>query len=137
MSIFSNLEELPKEILIVISTFLDKSSKISFLFSCSYFLKNVKIKKIPKHLLMKQIVDDNHFSLLTWAKNLGCGFDTILNDYCKIAAKNDNFEMLKWLKENECPWNANTCSFAAYVGNFEMLKWLKENDCPWDENSCC
>jgi hypothetical protein len=43
---------------------------------------------------------------------------------------------LKWLRENGCPWNENTCINAAQIGNFKILKWARDNGCPWDEFTC-
>ncbi len=40
---------------------------------------------------------------------------------------------MKWLKENECPWDEWTFGYAALNGNLENMKWLKENECPWDK----
>ena len=39
---------------------------------------------------------------------------------------------MKWLKENNCPWNEETFEYAAKNGNLENMKWLLENNCPWD-----
>ena len=44
--------------------------------------------------------------------------------------------MLKWARENGCPWDEMTCANAASGGHLEMLKWARENGCPWDENTC-
>ena len=49
---------------------------------------------------------------------------------------NGHLEMLKWARENDCPWNEWTCVHAAYGGHLEVLKWLRENDCPWGERTC-
>jgi hypothetical protein len=40
--------------------------------------------------------------------------------------------MLKWARENECPWDAETCSSAARAGHLDILKWARENECPCD-----
>ena len=40
---------------------------------------------------------------------------------------------MKWLKENNCSWDAKTFKYASFNGNLGNMKWLKENDCPWDE----
>ena len=48
------------------------------------------------------------------------------------ATEYGNLEVIKWLKENGCPWDTRTCTFAALNGHLEVLKWLKENGCPWD-----
>jgi hypothetical protein len=40
--------------------------------------------------------------------------------------------MLKWARENGCPWDKWTCSHAAKGGHLEVLKWARENGCPWE-----
>ncbi len=47
-----------------------------------------------------------------------------------------NLPLLKWLREQGCPWNKNTCSYAAERGQLEVLKWAREHGCPWDEYTC-
>ena len=44
--------------------------------------------------------------------------------------------MLKWARENGCPWNEETCEYAAKHSHLETLKWARENGCPWDEWTC-
>ena len=43
--------------------------------------------------------------------------------------------MLKWARENGCPWDEMTCSWAAGNGHIELLRWARENGAPWDENT--
>ena len=54
---------------------------------------------------------------------------------CALAAYTGNLEMLKWLRDNECPWSASTCTFAAQNGNLEVLQWARGQNCPWDEHT--
>ena len=42
---------------------------------------------------------------------------------------------LKWARENDCPWDEETCTNAAEGGHLEVLKWARENDCPLDERT--
>jgi hypothetical protein len=44
--------------------------------------------------------------------------------------------VLKWARENDCPWDACTCAYAAKGGHLEVLRWARENGCPWDEMTC-
>ncbi len=37
---------------------------------------------------------------------------------------------MKWLRENNCPWDTLTFTMAVICSNLENLKWLKENGCP-------
>jgi len=44
--------------------------------------------------------------------------------------------MLKWARENGCPWDESTCSPAAKSGHLEVLKWVRENGCSWSQDTC-
>ena len=40
--------------------------------------------------------------------------------------------MLKWARENGCPWDTMTCADAAQYGHLDVLKWAIENGCDYD-----
>jgi hypothetical protein len=40
-----------------------------------------------------------------------------------------------WARENDCPWDEETCSHAARGGHLEVLKWARESGCPWTEDT--
>lgn len=42
------------------------------------------------------------------------------------------FEMVKWLKQQNCPWDSRTFQYAAMIGYIEIMEWLYQNNCPWD-----
>jgi hypothetical protein len=44
--------------------------------------------------------------------------------------------VLKWLRENGCPWSENTCVEAIYGGQLDTLEWLVENGCLYDYQRC-
>jgi hypothetical protein len=44
--------------------------------------------------------------------------------------------LLRWARENGCPWDERTCATAAAGGQLEVLQWARENGCPWDEMTC-
>jgi hypothetical protein len=46
-----------------------------------------------------------------------------------------HLEMLKWARENGCPWDEQTCYSAASGGHIEVLRWARENGCPWTESA--
>jgi hypothetical protein len=35
--------------------------------------------------------------------------------------------MLKWARENDCPWSVVTSWYAAEHGHLEVLKWAREH----------
>ena len=45
-------------------------------------------------------------------------------------------DVLKWLREEGCPWNDWTCAYAAEGGHLDVLKYARENGCLWDETTC-
>ena len=51
------------------------------------------------------------------------------------AAKGGHLKVLKWARENDCPWDG-TCMCAAKGGHLKVLKWARENDCPWNKWTC-
>lgn len=84
---------------------------------------------------------------MDWA--LQQGYASVWNDqstevqYSKIgekcsckAAKYGQLQALQWLRENECPWNCDTCHAAAEGGHLSCLKWARENGCPWNIVTC-
>jgi len=50
-----------------------------------------------------------------------------------VRGEGGHLEVLKWARENGCPWDEDTCAGAAEGGHLEVLKWARENGCPWDE----
>jgi hypothetical protein len=71
--------------------------------------------------------------ILKWARENECPW----NEYtCAMAAKGGHLEILKWARENGCRWDFMTCTAAAEEGHLEVLKWARENNCPWNEDTC-
>jgi len=58
--------------------------------------------------------------LLKWARENGCPWNQVV---CTKAAMHGHLELLKWAREQGCNWNENTCSFAASGGHLKVLKW--------------
>jgi hypothetical protein len=84
-------------------------------------------------LLCAYAARGGHLEVLKWSRENGCPWDKWT---CEYAAKGGHFEVLKWARENGCPWDENTCYLAAEGGYLEVLKWARDNDCPWDEATC-
>jgi hypothetical protein len=70
--------------------------------------------------------------VLKWARENGCPWD---EQTCAHAAEGGHLEVLKWARENGCPWDESTCWYAAEGGHLELLRWARENGAPWDENT--
>ena len=85
-----------------------------------------------KKNLCEDAAEHGHLDVLKWARDNGCPWD---EKTCYRAAKHGHLEVLKWARENGCPWNEGTCAGAAEGGHLEMLKWARENGCPMDEDT--
>jgi hypothetical protein len=48
----------------------------------------------------------------------------------RVAAKGGHLEVLKWARENGCPWDEDDVRVAAEGGHLETLKWARENELP-------
>ena len=71
--------------------------------------------------------------LLKWARENNRAWSA---DTCHYAALNGRLPALQYLHENGCPWDSYTCSSAAYNGHLPVLQYLHENGCPWDMRTC-
>ncbi|KAL6075282.1 Ankyrin repeat domain containing protein [Balamuthia mandrillaris] len=86
-------------------------------------------------------VKGGHMTVLKWiAQVLGNeapSLSSFSSDVsCAIAASNGNLEMLKWLHEQGCPWDASTFDRAAVSGDLEVAKWMHAQGCPWEASTC-
>ena len=62
--------------------------------------------------------------------------DELSDGLCTLAAEAGQHEILKWLRENDFPWDLETCRYAAAGGHLEVLQWARANGCPWDWRTC-
>lgn len=54
-------------------------------------------------------------------------------DLCYLAASNDAFDILIWLRSQQCAWDVRTASTAALNDHLNVLKWAMQQGCPWDQ----
>ena len=74
-----------------------------------------------------------NLELLKWMRENGCPWDKFT---CSAAAHGGQLEVLQWARANRCPWDEYTCTCAARRGNLQLLQWLRANGCPWDTYTC-
>jgi hypothetical protein len=72
------------------------------------------------------LIRHREIELLKWAHFKGLQFTP---DESETAARMGDFDTLKWLFENKCPFG-ETLTEAAKIGNFSMFKWAHENNAP-------
>jgi hypothetical protein len=51
------------------------------------------------------------------------------------AVRRGDMKILRWLKEQGCPWNARVFTVAIEKGDREIIRWLYEEECPIDKNT--
>lgn len=56
------------------------------------------------------------------------------NFVCNHAAAGNQLSILKWLRQQNYPWDKWTSLEAAINSNLECLVWILANGCPWNEN---
>lgn len=71
--------------------------------------------------------------VLRYVRENGCPWD---ESTCSYAAEYGHLECLKYARENSCPWNSYTCSYAARGGHLECLIYAHSHGCPWDRFTC-
>ena len=71
--------------------------------------------------------------LLKWTRENNLDWSA---DTCSAAARNGHLPALQYLHENGCPWYSYTCTQAASNGHLPALQYLHENGCPWDWSTC-
>lgn len=47
-----------------------------------------------------------------------------------------HLDVLRWLRDNWCPWDSQTCESATCGGHLAVLRWGREDGCPWDPYTC-
>ena len=70
--------------------------------------------------------------VLEWLHNTGCPWDA---ETCWMAAGGGHLTVLQWAQENGCPWNTGVCSSAARFGHMRVLQWAREHHFPWDSST--
>lgn len=114
---------LPLDIHNVIVSLLDKPSLLMLSFTNSYF------KPFGKRVNVKEIAKYGYLNIMKYIK-----FEMNEKVFAS-AAKSNNLELLKWLKESGCPSNSKTWYNAAGYCDINILQWLCDNELPYNEDS--
>ena len=69
--------------------------------------------------------------VLEWARENGCPWD---EDTCGGGGAAISIHCSG--ARERLPVGREDVRFAAYGGHLEVLKWARENGCPWDEDTC-
>lgn len=67
--------------------------------------------------------------VLQWMFEEGCVLDT---NTCFKAAENNRLETLKWLRDNNVPWDCRVLRIARAGSHSDVERWALANGCPED-----
>lgn len=79
-------------------------------------------------LVYRSAAQYGHMHILEWAYANNYGFDNY--DICGDAVRGGQLDILKWLRQRNCPWDYDVCLGAASRGYIDIIKWAHENGCP-------
>jgi hypothetical protein len=96
-------------------------------------LKKLIVKKKSNPFTCEEAAYGGHLECLKYLHENNYPWDW---DTPYYAAMEGHLECLKYAHENRCPWNEHITEYASRKGHFECLKYAVENGCPMDKISC-
>jgi hypothetical protein len=70
--------------------------------------------------------------VLSFLHEHGCPWDA---SCCEKAAKSGCLASLQYAHEHGCPWDSSTCTAAAARNKISCLTYAHEHGCPWDASA--
>jgi hypothetical protein len=89
----------------------------------------------PRAARILRLLDNDEALSLPYERVVGL-LGQAAKHVCYFAARRGSVRLLKWARENNRDWSADTCYYAAAYGHLPALKYLHENGCPWDSSTC-
>lgn len=88
---------------------------------------------LPRPLMNERTCNDaskrGRLAVIRWARENGCPWGM---DVYSNAARGGHLGVLEWAWDNGCPWSvASTCAEAAEGGHLDVLRWAREKGFPW------
>lgn len=119
---------LPVELVqLVIEYYNRDDSDTVILRAVSRTFRDLLLKNDDEHYRPKMMSFVSSIPMISWAV-LSAGYP-LKSWLCMHAAAIGDLEMLKWLRDERCPWDAGVTVAAAQGGHLEVLKWARQNGC--------
>ena len=79
--------------------------------------------------------EGGHIAILDYLRQQGCAWDA---DVAWRASRGGHIDLLKWCRAQQppVPMDGRACEHAAKANNLDMLRWLRENGCEWSHTTC-
>lgn len=138
---FNSLLNIPRELLALIISFLDKASMF-MLSATSKSLQRVVCSEwkpaCPEYFLHDILCDaasNGYINVFRWLvpkpeQHMPFMYIT------QCAAINDHIEIIKYIHEGNSFYKDNIMDYAVAGGQLSTVKWLLENGFTWDEWAC-
>lgn len=81
------------------------------------------------HYVISEAARGGHLEVIKWMKQEGCPWGT---STFREAAGFGNIELMTWIRDNGCIFDESSVIYASANGKLDALKWLRSNGCPWD-----
>jgi len=88
--------------------------------------------RINKRWCAIRAAEKGHIHIIQWLKEEK-GLQLFGELYYFAIDGGGHFLILKWLREQACPWDDYIFKYAAVHGNLEILQWLHDEGCPWPD----
>ena len=127
---------LPLELREKIFSFSTNNSPSTYYILTQYFPSfRIGNKKLFKkgHIVIDAIKYDN-VDLIKWLYNSNLSFWE--TDVVNHSIQYRSFKIFEWTEKQKFPWNENTCKAAVEIGDLNLVKYLRENGCDWNSESC-
>ncbi|PNH00149.1 hypothetical protein TSOC_014044, partial [Tetrabaena socialis] len=89
---------------------------------------------LGRHRMVETAASGGHLPVVAWlVETLGAAA-ALTADVFAGAVTSGSTELLAWLHQHGCPWDASAFSAAAGWGSEEQLEWLAERGCPMGDD---
>jgi len=82
---------------------------------------------------LKEACGKGHIDVILWAISNGCEMDKM--DMLEACRRNARIVVEYALKKKIVALDSSLCAAAACGGHINLLKWLRDQGCPWDEST--
>ncbi len=122
------MDALPKDIIVYISQYLDTVMIKILTYTSKYFEEiSEDIAPLNYKLSTSSIAKCNYIGILRWVRQDGCPWD---NWTCELTARNGNLKLLKWLRKGGCPWGNWTLTYTTSWDRWRVLQWAINDGYP-------
>lgn len=85
--------------------------------------------------VFKKALLHGHFEIIQYLRKQNPKYYCLNEEVFETAVRSNKLDIVKWMKDQNCPWNSEVFNSAIRIQNFEIIKWLKKEGCPWNNST--